>query len=156
MNRKYHLWQTGDVKRKTDSNDRILGQFDFDYMGSAEFEFGAIPKALGNFLKCKEPKIFDKVNVIVGDKTYLVRYWVRESQQEQLEAALQDIPTTRKHLKERCNFLVDFRGKELQNRVIFGIDRDMEFFAWTDKTVKSRILDTMDETIDVLTENEWM
>ncbi len=156
MNRKYRLWQTGDVKRKTDSNDRILGQFDFDYMGSAEFEFGAIPKALGNFLKCKEPKIFGKINVTVDDQTRLVRYWVRESQQEQLEAALQDIPATRKHLKERCDFLVNFRGKELQNRVIFGIDRDMEFFAWTDKTVKSRILDTMDETISVLTENDWM
>lgn len=156
MNCKYHLWQTGNVKSKVNSNDRILGQFDFDYMGSAEFEFGAIPKALGNFLKCKEPKIFNKVNVTVGDETRLVRYWVRESQQKQLEAALQDIPATRKHLKERCNFLVDFQGKELQNRVIFGIDRDMEFFAWTDKTVKSRILDTMDETIAVLTENEWM
>lgn len=156
MRSKYRLWQTGNVKKKADSNDRILGQFDFDYMGSAEFEFGAIPKALGNFLKCEEPKIFDKVNVIVGDKTYLVHYWVRESQQERLEDALLDIPATRKHLKERCDFLVDFKGRELQDRVIFGIDPGLEFFAWTNKTVKSRILDTMEETISVLTENKWM
>lgn len=58
---KYHLWYTGRVLKKAESGNTILKQIDGDYMGSAEFEFGAVPTALANFLTSEEELVFNKV-----------------------------------------------------------------------------------------------
>lgn len=155
----YHLWQTGNSKTKNKINDTILKQVTWDYMGSAEFEYGALPKALANFLYNPEEemsfgsivvKVVDFIGIKKVEKDLLFRYWVRTSQEEQLREALSNLPQVKRDLKET----LDIINKE--NPVIFCIDKNQEFFAWTKKTFKKQMLDVLPNTIKVLKENEYM
>lgn len=44
----------------------LLSMLEMEYMGSAEFEFGAIPKAILRFCKAEEPKVFGKLTLKAG------------------------------------------------------------------------------------------
>lgn len=155
----YHLWQTGNSKAKNKVNDTILKQVTWDYMGSAEFEFGAVSKALANFLSNPDEqmsfgsiavKVVDFIGVIKVEKDLLLRYWVRSSQEEQLREALSNLSQVGRDLKEPLNLL----SKE--NPVIFGIDKDMEFFAWSKKTFKTQLLNVLPNTVKLLKEARYI
>ena len=149
--KKYHLWYTGRVLKKAESGDTILKQMRGDYMGSAEFEFGAVPRTLGNFLTSGEELIFNKV-VLEGN---LYRYWVRKSQEDMLVTALTNYKDTIWSLKE-SHTLSDFFTGNGSDTCIFGIDKDYECFIYTNKTLTSRFKDVKENTVDVLKENNWI
>lgn len=147
---KYHLWYTGRVLKKAESGNTILKQIDGDYMGSAEFEFGAVPTALANFLTSEEELVFNKV-VVEGN---LYRYWVRKSQEEMLVNAITNHKDTIKGLKE-THTLRDFFSGNASDICVFGIDKYYECFVYTNKTLTSRFKDVKDNSIAVLKENGW-
>ena len=149
--KKYHLWYTGKVLKKVRSGNTILTQIRGDYMGSAEFEFGAVPGALANFLTSQEELVFNKV-IVEGN---LYRYWVRKSQEEMLVAAITNYKDTVKGLKE-IHTLSDFFSGNVSDTCIFGIDEGYECFIYTNKTLTSRFKDTKENTVNVLRENEWI
>lgn len=76
----------------------LLSLLDLDYMGSAEFEFGAIPKALLRFCKSPEPKVYGRLTLKAGkmlkpgslihaenrNKEINIHYLVRKSKEQML------------------------------------------------------------------------
>lgn len=153
MEHKYHLWQTGTIRTKQNAGETILKQCNWDYMGSAEYEFGAIPEALGRFLSDKEDKVWGKVEVPitvysgvnVETTTKIVRYWVRASQEELLLNALKDYRRTVWNLKES-----PFDMMSKPNSVVFCLDKGYECFFWFKKTFRSQLEETMDKSIELL------
>lgn len=159
----YYLLQTGDIKSKKESDNTILTHTRWDYMGSAEFEFGALPKALANLLSSDEEKVFGKIEVTVNEatlgfigdivtETVLFRYYVRKSQVNKLEELLTNI--TARNKKSKFKEVVRILDKE--NPIIFGIDKDIEFLAWTKKSYTSKFKEDLDNTYNVLKENDWI
>jgi hypothetical protein len=88
----------------------LLSMLDMEYMGSAEFEFGAIPKAILRFCKAQEPKVFGKLVLRAGkmlkpgptvtfdvdkqtincrDKQITIHYLVRKSKEQSLIMCLE-------------------------------------------------------------------
>lgn len=94
--------------KQWNAEEGLLGNLNFTYMGSAEFEFGAIPDAIARLLTDTEPKAMGKVEVALP-KDYLrtsgtvmttVRYCVRQSQEAQLVELLENWKTASRHFKE--------------------------------------------------------
>lgn len=83
----------------TGANAPLLSLLELDYMGSAEFEFGAIPKALLRFCKAPEPKVFGKLTLKANkmlkpgslihapnrQKEITLYYLVRKSKEQMLQ-----------------------------------------------------------------------
>lgn len=137
----------------------ILGNLKMEYMGSAEFEFGAVPKALGRFLNAVEPLVFGKITVTLpnhplrpnkGTSEVLVRYLVRESQQVMLEEMLRNWPEAAKRFKEWNVHL------NRPNDLVFCIDKGYEAFMWQGKLGKRLIVSQVQASADLLVEHGWI
>lgn len=87
----------------TGANAPLLSLLELDYRGSAEFEFGAIPKALLRFCKAPEPKVFGKLTLKANkmlepgslihapnrQKEITLYYLVRKSKEQMLKMCLE-------------------------------------------------------------------
>ncbi len=167
--RKYRLIQVGNIKKakEIESDATWMEALEFEYMGAAEFEFGALPKALGRFYEDQESKVFGYIELDdqrpfvqyhhqmdkYDKESIRIRYLVRASQEEKLREALSNFKETRKRLKENAYFIEDRSNKD---RFMFGIDKGTEFIAWTGKRMKPLIMERTARSQGVLLENEWM
>lgn len=145
----YHLIAMGKSKTKVKAKNTILGQVSWNYMGAAEYEFGAIPEALVRFLKCEESKVFSKLTIEFEGQQHSMRVWCRESQLEDLKTLFSSYSTARRDFKNPKHF------DDLKDRVFFGIDKDKEFFVFEKKVFRSQLEDNLENTIKVLKDNEW-
>lgn len=137
----------------------LLGNLNFTYMGSAEFEFGAIPKAMARLLTDTEPMVMGKVEVDLPEDRLgrgrdtvpvLVRYCVRQSQEAQLIEMLKNWKTASRHFKE-WNV-----GLTQSGDFVIVIDKGYECFLWNGKLGKRLLMKTILHTARRLTHYEWM
>ena len=150
----YYLWQRGKTGAFKETHTTILKSIDLDYMGAAEFECGALPGALSNFLKDKDNTVFGSVKIPLEGKTQLIHYWVRESQVETLKQALIDLAEGKLDLMESCNLFKPAIGGK--GRVVFGIDQGFEFFAWTSSKFKAHLEKVTPNSVKMLKLNGWL
>ena len=125
---------------------RALNQiFTFDYMGSAEFEFGAVPKAIDDIAKG-----FGEGNGVTGEIKidgvpvyYLTHKNAEKETIQRIEDLAKDPFITKIRLKEWTNFqdaiaarngtLVNKRGLDLAMDCIGWIELDNNFVFFIDK-----------------------
>lgn len=137
----------------------ILGNLKCEFMGSAEFEFGALPKALGSLLSTEDSLAFGKVQVelpkdplkpTLGTCSTLVRYLVRQSQEAGLVNLLQNWKTAMHDFKEWNVHLTK------PNDLVFCIDEGYEAFMWQGKLGKRLITCQLQTSIDLLVKQGWI
>ena len=103
MENRFWLIQRG--KMSKDGGPSLFGRdgvVDLDYMGSAEFEFGAIPYAFWRMMyNFEEYCIFDSGVEVVGNRKLLV--WGKKSNQDKIAEAIRNFVHEPYHLKEYSN-----------------------------------------------------
>lgn len=100
---------------------------EFDYMGSAEFEFGALPKSLENIRKNIEQYVYLETNV--GNKKIMV--FIQTKFLTELPEYLNKLSKNEFHLKEYSyfdNYISD--NKFLKCNTDFWWDIENHFMFW--------------------------
>ena len=136
--------------------DLLRPLFQFDYMGSAEFEYGAVPEALDGMVKCGEDFTAGEVSLKLSDikieswekKQYKkiekgaetkVFFFCRTSHREYVTKLINDLVfDSRKvelkqgaHLREALLDRAD--GETFNKRVCGWLELDNGFFFFTDR-----------------------
>jgi hypothetical protein len=109
--------------------DKLLG---FDYMGSAEFEFGALPKSL----KRIRADIKDYVQFQYSFKKHpakVVTVMCKKDEQDEVCEILEQLVLNEIRLKERCDLSKFISGKtdSWDNDFWWDIDNDFMFWKFT-------------------------
>ena len=124
----------------------------YDYMGSAEFEFGALPESFQYIIKHKENYIFGEIEVEAlrdkwdtPDKKDLIKkgtvyYFVEKEKEEELKKYIKHFANNKKKAPEKY-FTKEFIGLERGLNPINSWDKDYggwhclhnHFFLFTDK-----------------------
>lgn len=154
----------------------LLGNIELEYMGSAEFEFGNVPKALYNFLRSSDEKVFGTIQLRAGkladpqhtkegarlnwmlsnassvpmlkDEIVSIGYLVRKSKERDLRIALEQWAFAgNPMLKERAY-------PATKNSMHFCIDEGSEFFLWHSKRGKRVIRQHIVKSWELLCGNE--
>ena len=161
MKHTYRYMQMGKIKPVSKWGIRrntILSNINIEYMGSAEFEFGAIPTALGRLFSSSDPMVFGKTQVNLPEDSLrpgknvdvLARYYVRQSQEQGLLELLMNWSSASKNFKEWNVKLAEDKD------IVFCIDKGYECFMWNGKLGKRLLSTCIAESIKTLIENEWM
>lgn len=106
----------------SDDAMKILTQiFSFDYMGSAEFEWGAVPTALTSILKLGNDNKL--VNYVLDDKVYVIcPESIKEDLNEWLRKVMKDEPNPR--LKEYLGLARSLKQDDPRTLGWLKIERD--------------------------------
>lgn len=143
------------------ANPPLLAMLDLDYMGSAEFEFGAIPKAILRFCKSEEPKVFGKLTLKAGklskpftkeypdnhNREITIFYLVRKSKEQSLVMCLEQWAFGGHPL------LLDPVYPGEQNTFNICIDEDAECFFGTDTQTFEVLVNCLPESYRVIRQN---
>lgn len=126
---KLYLIQRGtfnDIKKKDYKG--LIGKdclIDLDYMGSAEFEWGATPKAYRRIMAQKEDYIFHYCNTIKDHKGKILVVYCKKENAEEIEKAIKEYIDKPYHLKEYCTIEDHIKGPDQWNK--YSIKKD---FFW--------------------------
>ena len=82
---KFNLIQRGQFNRDGEGLTGRTGVVDLDYMGSAEFEFGAIPKSYRRIMHEFDKYIYTSTGIYTKDNNELVLFSNQELETEILE-----------------------------------------------------------------------
>lgn len=119
-----------------DAMDILTQIFSFDYMGSAEFEWGAVPTALDSIAKLRsEEKL---VNYTLDDKVYVIcpkeiqedlNVWLRKAMKDEPDERLKEYLGLARGLKQdeprTLGWLKIERDKSCDEPFLFFIDKEM-------------------------------
>ena len=96
---KPYLIQRGTFKNGDDRKgiDSIVS---FDYMGSSEFEFGALPESLGRIRKSKDEYTY--LDVLIKGK--VISVFCKDSQKSEIKTYLEELAENKIRLKEFSAF----------------------------------------------------
>lgn len=115
---------TFDERENKSGIDSILN---FDYMGSAEFEFGALPKSLGRIRN--ELGVYVYLDIPIKNKTVTV--FCKESQKTEVKNYLIELAENKPHLKEFSGFNIFINGSEFfKDRTDFWWDIKNDLMFW--------------------------
>ena len=142
----YYLVQRGEFRPQF--KETMLKSCDMDYMGSAEFEFGALPTAMGRFLSTKDELCWVILKLKKGTKWDTLYAIVRKSQVNKLHKELWDFEKGFADTKEYV-MLNDRRS------FLFGIDEGMEFIVAVNATPLRKLKWLAPKSFEVLTLNGW-
>ena len=101
--------------------------FSFDYMGSAEIEYGAVPKTLTKIYKNRER--YKVQSMEIGGKTI----YIYAPEWDGLKQLLEDIYNREHRLKEWAGFRESLDGEEYSDNIIGWLELDNGFFFFKDK-----------------------
>ena len=158
----YRYMQMGKIKPVskwgTNGHNSILSNINLEYMGSAEFEWGALPKAMGRLISSSDPMVFGKIQVNLPENPVrpgknvdvLVRYYVRQSQEQGLLELLLNWSSASKSFKEWNVKLTEDKN------IVFCIDEGYECFIWNGKLGERLLSTCIADTIKVLIKYEWI
>lgn len=98
----------------------------FDYMGSSEFEFGALPESIG------------KIRSIISEYTYLdvpvkdkvITVFCKDSQKAELKTYLNNLAEDKFSLQERSDFDNYINNGPFENRTDFWWDLGNHLMFW--------------------------
>ena len=138
----YYLVQQASIDHDVNENDTILKTLNFAYMGSSEFEGGALTRALANLITTKDPLKFG--NLQNGKDTM---YLCRVCDEPKLIKLLRDLESARWDLIE-----IDIHLNEMDS-VMFGIDEGMEFFAFRGTAMYNSLVYRAEKSRQVLVDN---
>lgn len=102
---------------------------EFDYMGSSEFEWGALPRALKRTRENKKEYI--QFELILGDfvdKSIMVL--CKQSDKEEMPTILRLIANRESRLKEFCDLDYYLEGRSNYKTSDFWWDIENDFFFW--------------------------
>jgi len=106
--------------------DKIL---QFDYMGSSEFEWGALPKALRSARENKDEYIqFEFTFENFEDKPIMIL--CKESDKEELPKILSKLADREIRLKEYCDLDAYLKGDKNYRTSDFWWDIENDYFFW--------------------------
>ena len=121
----------------------------FDYMGSAEFEFGAVPQSLYNIFEYSKKGLLKKSEAVFGEIKFKkpVYYLCRKEDEEEVKRRITHLatkgdfkPDNTISLKEYSH-LKDSIEKEEDIHMAFGwLELDNDFMFFTDKEMFHKIL----------------
>jgi hypothetical protein len=97
-----------------------------DYMGSSEFEFGAIPESLGNIRKSINEYTY--LDMQVKDK--IITVFCKESQKSDVKIYLDQLAVNNMKLKEHSDFDNYIDPIHLKNRTDFWWDLQNDLMFW--------------------------
>lgn len=135
------LWLVQRLTR-TDRPNRVGfdGMFECDYMGSSEFEFGALPASLKRMRAAKDPGLS---KVVLGDR--MVYLYGDKADRERVIEALPVWVIRGAHGKENSHFLNILTGKDWAGRVLS--DWQKRTNAWWSISEGTDVLFTLDPDI---------
>jgi len=116
--------------------------FRFDYMGSAEFEFGAVPKALS--------KIFtDKSNYVVGyidfanNVNSVVCYICHKDHEQEVQKRIKKLAVNEIdfRLKERCKLSEVLEGTTYSKDIGGWLELNNGYMFFTDTNMSEKIIE---------------
>ena len=116
--------------------------FRFDYMGSAEFEFGAVPKALAKIVDERENYVSGLI-VGFGQDLAKIFYLCHKDHSEEVQERIKWLATDEYknfHLKQRCSLKESLEGKEYHKEVCGWLELDNAFMFFTDEVMFERVL----------------
>jgi len=113
-------------KREGEGIDILLG---FDYMGSAEFEWGALPKSLKRIRESKKKYIqFEHIFENFEDKPIMVLCKIEDK--EELPKVLSQLADRELRLKEYCDLDAYLKGNKDYRTSDFWWDIENDYFFW--------------------------
>jgi hypothetical protein len=124
--------------------------FRFDYMGSAEFEFGAVPQTLASIFEYSKRRLLKKPEAVVGNvKLKKPVYYIcrKEDEKEVIERIeilgikgdLGDKGGNKISLKESCN-LKESLNREDWSQAVGWIELDNDFMFFIDEEMFNKTL----------------
>lgn len=127
-----YLIQRGEQRVVPDTTRKGIDQLiKFDYMGSAEFEFGALGDSL-KAIRNNDPSEYECRNVRVKDvKNKMVTVFAKKSQIDEIIESINHLADNKYHLKGYSNFPEWFNGKLRQSeKCDFWWDIENHFMFW--------------------------
>lgn len=123
----------------SEAMDLLRPIFSFDYMGAAEFEFGALPKSLANI--AGEIKAYGNHEVKLKDHTIYV--FCRNKDIDDIKKLIKDIykDEYKLHLKEYPRLKDSLNEKEFTSNIIGWLELDNNFFFFKDKDAFDKLTD---------------
>ena len=133
-----------------DAMDLLRGVFRFDYMGAAEFEWGAVPKALNTIAKAAKQYCAFSVRIPLAE---VARHWrdkskgtpvgnaevyviCRREQAAPVETQIREWAAGRERLKESTRLAAALRPvAEWDTETCGWLELDNGFFFFTDKVM---------------------
>jgi hypothetical protein len=118
-----------------DAMNLIKSIFQFDYMGAAEFEFGALPEALNKIAKYANEKTLIK-GYFKPSRKYkkTVSYICNKEHEEYVKTFIKSLLSRKPPiLKESTCLDVNIEGKEYAQRYCGWLEFDNGFFFFTDE-----------------------
>lgn len=113
-------------KREKTGIDSLLS---FDYMGSSEFEFGALPKALKRVRESEKEYVqFEFAFEIFEDKPIMIL--CKKSDKDELPRILAQLADKKIRLKEYCDLDAYLKGNRNYRTSDFWWDIENDFFFW--------------------------
>jgi hypothetical protein len=131
--KKTYLLQRGRFLDRRDLKKGIDSIISLDYMGSAEFEWGAIPKSLGRIRETINEYTY--LDVPMRDKVITV--FCKDSQKSEMRKTLEELAENKIRLKEHSNFHTYINPMDKEDQERFGghdtdfwwdIENDFMFF----------------------------
>lgn len=106
--------------------DKLLG---FDYMGSAEFEFGALPKSLKR-IRADHKDYIQFQYSFKKHPTKVLTVLCKKNEYNEVCAILEELALNKIRLKERCDLPKFLQGKSDTWDNDFWWDIDNDFMFW--------------------------
>jgi hypothetical protein len=114
---------------KSDNESGIDSILNFDYMGSSEYEWGALPKALKRTRENEKEYIqFEFTFENFEDKPIIIL--CKESDKEELPKILAQLADRELKLKEYCDLDAYLKGNKNYKTSDFWWDIQNDFFFW--------------------------
>lgn len=122
---KAHLIQRGKFEKR-EGKEGIDSILRFDYMGSSEFEWGALPESLTNIRSKIEEYVY--LDVPIYSKTITV--FCKESQKADVKQYLLDLAMDKFNLKEYSDFNNYVNPSAFKSRTDFWWDISNHLMFW--------------------------
>jgi len=123
------------MKRKKNSPkySSVDDLYSMDYMGSSEFEWGALPKSLKEFTKNFDNLVIEKTDILNFKEEPLCLLGLPEVVKEYQKLYINDLVAGKIMLKERLCFEEAFSGKQKSyNGEVIDFDPTRHTAAWWD------------------------
>lgn len=146
------VFSFGGVKQGgfTDEQWDFINQlFSFDYMGSAEFEFGAVPQSLSRIFKSAEKKEIKTKTLKYKKPIYIIYHKQIEKYVESTINELISNDKAESQLKERCGLSNFLKENGHFNELICGwLEIDNDFMFFIDQEIYNRVCKMLNITPD--------
>jgi hypothetical protein len=140
MNRPYLIQRAKFEKREGKGIDALL---QFDYMGSSEFEWGALPQSLKRTRENEKQYVqFEFTFENFEDKPIMIL--CKEADKEELPKILAQLADRELRLKEYCDLDAYLKGNKDYRTSDFWWDIENDYFFWrSDETFNSEFMDCL-------------